>query len=119
MILIKNAKYRIRVYQENDRNCPFKEWLTNLDKTMRLRISARIARFEDGHFGDCKIMGDGIHEARFFIGPGYRIYFAVIEDQIILILAGGDKSSQQKDILKAKKYFAVFLKEIKNANKKS
>lgn len=93
--------------------------MSSLDKPVRARISARVARFEDGHFGDHKPLGDGVVEARFFIGPGYRIYFAIHDGFIVLLLTGGDKSTQDKDIVKAKEFWGRYLEEEKNAKKKS
>jgi len=113
------VKYRIQVYQQDNGKAPYEEWAADLDKPVRARISARIARFEDGHFGDHKQLGDGVYEARFFIGPGYRVYFALHDGQLILLLTGGDKSSQDQDVRKAKGFFKAYLKEVINANKKS
>lgn len=118
MISINSGPYRIRVYLHDNGKAPFEEWIQKLDGAIRARISARVARFEDGHFGDYKSVGDGVIEARFFFGSGYRIYFAIYEDQIILLLTGGDKSSQGDDITKAKLFLKFYLEE-QNANKKS
>lgn len=119
MLSIKSLKYRIQVYQHVSGKAPYQEWASSLDKPVRARISARVARFEDGHFGDHKQLGDGVCEARFFIGPGYRVYFAIHGGQVILLLTGGDKSSQDKDVRNAKEFFKVYLEEVKDANKKS
>ena len=79
--------------------------------------NARIARFEDGHFGDHKSVGDGVTEARFFFGPGYRVYFHISGDQIVLLLTGGDKATHTNDVETAKKFLISYL-EDQNANKK-
>lgn len=84
---------------------------------MKVRIGARITRFEDGHFGDHKNLGDKVFEARIFIGPGYRVYFAIHKGEVILLLTGGDKSTQKKDVRKAKEFFKEYM-EVQNANKK-
>lgn len=87
----------------------FDKWLSKLkDKSARSRILIRLKRIENGNFGDVKDVGDKIEELRFFQGPGYRVYFTRRGNQIILLLNGGDKSTQSKDILKAKE----FLKDI-------
>jgi putative addiction module killer protein len=72
------------------------------DRTIKGRIVARIERVQLGHFGDAKSVGDGIHELRFAFGPGYRVYFAQRGNQVILLLCGGDKGSQLRDIARAK-----------------
>ncbi len=118
MVSIKSGKYRIRVYLHENGKASFEEWIKKLDGAIRARINARVARFEDGHFGDHKAVGEGVMEARFFFGSGYRVYFAIYEDQIILLLTGGDKSSQVDDVSKAKLFLKFYLEE-QNANKKS
>ena len=102
------------IYAEKNGREPFSEWLTSLkDRTFRARIRNRISRLELGHFGDCEPVGEGIFELRFFFGPGFRVYFAKHEDTTILLLGGGDKKTQAKDILKAKSCWKKF-KETEN-----
>lgn len=85
---------------------PVREWLDNMkDAVTRLRIWSRLSRLALGHYGDCKSVGDGVYELRLAFGPGYRIYFGEIGQDIIILLCGGDKSTQEKDIQKAKIYF--------------
>jgi putative addiction module killer protein len=119
MLSIKSVKYRIKIYQQPSGKEPYTDWVSDLDKGIRARINARIARFEDGHFGDHKALGDGVTEARFFFGPGYRVYFAIHKGELILLLTGGDKSTQDADVRKAKEFFSSYLEGHKNANKKS
>jgi putative addiction module killer protein len=76
MIFIKSVKYRIQVYLQTSGKAPFEEWAATLDKPLRSRITARISRFEDGHFGDHKSVGESVFEARFFFGSGYRVYYS-------------------------------------------
>ena len=77
----------------------FDNWFSNLtDRRAFFRIQARIDRAEDGNFGDCKLVGHGVLEMRIDYGPGYRVYFTQRGMEIIILLAGGDKSTQAKDI---------------------
>jgi len=81
----------------------FDRWLARLkDIVTKRKILARLARLENGNFGDFKNIVDGLFELRFFFGSGLRIYYTVRNDQVVLLLVGGDKSSQPKDIEKAK-----------------
>jgi putative addiction module killer protein len=66
-----------------------------------MRIQARIDRAEDGNFGDSAPVGEGVSEMRIHFGPGYRVYFAQRGLEVVILLAGGDKSTQSKDIKKA------------------
>jgi len=82
----------------------FDSWLTKLrDRKARARIQARIDRIELGNFGDAAPVGDGVSELRIFYGPGYRVYFTKQSSVVVVLLIGGDKSSQSSDIEKAKK----------------
>lgn len=82
----------------------FDDWLSNLrDQQVKRRVQARIDRAEDGNFGDCAPVGDGVSEMRIHYGPGYRVYFAQRGMEIVVLLAGGDKRSQSKDIKTALK----------------
>lgn len=81
----------------------FDRWLKTLrDREGQLRIRKRLVRLSNGHFGDCRSVGDGVHELRMFFGPGYRVYFVRRGDVVLLLLAGGDKKSQADDIVRAK-----------------
>ncbi|WP_417686657.1 type II toxin-antitoxin system RelE/ParE family toxin [Pseudidiomarina gelatinasegens] len=81
----------------------FDMWFGTLkDLRGKSRIQARIDRIACGHLGDVKSVGDGILEIRVFSGPGYRVYFKQYGDTFIVLLVGGDKSSQHKDIERAK-----------------
>jgi putative addiction module killer protein len=77
----------------------FDAWFEALrDKQVARRIQARIDRVEDGNFGDCQPVGEGVSEMRIHYGPGYRVYLAQRGAEIVILLAGGDKATQNKDI---------------------
>ncbi len=81
----------------------FLSWLDDLrDILAKRRIATRIIRMQSGLLGDVKSVGDGVSEARIDYGPGYRLYFTRRGQEIIILLVGGDKGSQQKDIERAK-----------------
>jgi putative addiction module killer protein len=105
----------IRQYIKSNGKIPFDEWLESLKvlKT-RTKIETRLKRLKLGNFGDCKSVGEGVYELRINYGSGYRIYFGKIGKIIILLLCGGDKSSQNQDILKAKEYWNDYIKHEKN-----
>jgi putative addiction module killer protein len=99
-----------------EKTIEFDKWFRKLkDLRARARILFRIQKLEtEEHFGDCKPVGDGISELRINYAKGYRIYFKETDGKIIVLLIGGDKSSQQKDIEKAKE----LAKQITNTKKK-
>ena len=106
----------IIIYSTPRGTYPFDLWLASLeDRQARARIRKRLARVRLGNLGDYKSVGEGVQELRINYGPGYRIYFARSDNQIVLLLCGGDKKTQSKDILKAKQYWADY-QEKENAS---
>lgn len=98
------------VYQNEDEIEPFTKWIFSLrDSQTRKRIEARLARLEQGNYGDVKPIGEGLSELRLFFGAGYRIYFGEQDEYIVVLLCGGDKSSQNRDIKEAKTYWKEYL----------
>ena len=90
----------------------FDEWLTKLkDRSAQANIILRIERAENGNFGDHKSVGNYVSEMRIHKGPGYRVYYTQRGDTIYLLLVGGDKSSQKRDIKKATELAAELLDE--------
>ncbi|BAQ47333.1 MULTISPECIES: type II toxin-antitoxin system RelE/ParE family toxin [Methylobacterium] len=82
----------------------FRAWIAGLrDERARLRINTRIRRLSLGNPGDVKTVGDGVSELRIDYGPGYRVYFTQRGSEIVILLCGGDKRTQDKDILAAKR----------------
>jgi|SRR5579859_5100891 len=98
---------RINIYSTNTGKSPFSDWLEDLDIKTRSIIRTRIDRIKLGNFGDAKLIknGGGIKELRIDYGPGYRVYYGMKGNIIVILLFGGDKGSQTRDIEKAKKYW--------------
>ncbi len=93
----------------------FHEWLRSLrDKRARARVRVRLNRLRLGNFGDCKSVGGGVSELRVDYGPGYRVYFGRQDDRIVILLCGGTKKTQSKDIQLAQQYWAEYQREEKN-----
>ena len=93
---------RVIVYADQEGNEPFTDWLYGLKDSMgRKRVLIRIARLEQGNYGDCEPVGEGVSEMRIHVGPGYRAYYTRRGAVIYLLLLGGDKSSQKRDIKRA------------------
>lgn len=98
------------VYATQDGKEPFTDWLKKLkDAQTRRRILKRIARVEQGNYGDFKSLKEGVFELRLHFGSGYRVYFAEHGDQVVVLLCGGDKPTQDDDIEHAKRYWKDFL----------
>jgi putative addiction module killer protein len=104
----------IRRYQLVDGRIPLDDWLNGMrDKTSAAVVRMRIRRMEAGNFGDCKPVGEGVSELRMDIGAGYRLYHARHGKNLVILLCGGDKSSQQSDIRQAKTYWADWKRRQK------
>jgi putative addiction module killer protein len=92
--------YLIEHYLTNGKyKDPYIDWLNRLlDKRAKVAIARRVARIEQGNFGDHKFCGEGIWELRIDIGPGYRVYYAFSGQRMVILLGGGDKRTQNADI---------------------
>ena len=94
----------IRQYTKQNGKSPYDESIKKFDKSIRTRIEIRLARVQHGNYGDVKQLSNNLFELRCQFGNGVRIYFTEIENTIIILLCAGDKSTQTKDIEKAKEY---------------
>jgi putative addiction module killer protein len=105
------VKQRVaEIYESPSGKKPYFKWIKGLkDNKGKAKIFARVDRAKTGNFGDYKDLKDGVFEMREDFGPGYRIYFGIDGDEIIILLAGGDKGSQDSDIAKAKDYWLEYL----------
>lgn len=93
----------------------FDAWLSQLkDPVGKARIIERIRSLERGHFGDCKSVGGHVSEMRIPFGPGYRVYFTRIGDMVYVLLCGGTKRGQQRDINRAVDMANILKKESKD-----
>ena len=105
--------YEIRHYLTSDEKDPFLEWRSKLrDTKAKIAIDRRINRIELGNFGDHKFCRDGIWELRIDVGPGYRVYYAIVGSQIILLLCGGDKRTQNSDITRACEHWQDWQRRV-------
>ncbi len=104
---------KIFIYSTSTGKEPYANWEDSLDTMTRAVVKNRLERIKLGNFGDAKMIkdGEGIWELRIDYGPGYRIYFGKKWTTIIVLLTGGDKRSQSRDIAKAKRYW-LECKEI-------
>lgn len=100
----------VKIAQLSNDKAPFIEWLDSLDKVTKFRIQSRLTRLLENNFGDHKKIDNEISELRLKFGSGYRIYYTEIDNVIVLLINGGDKSSQNKDIQKAKQILQEWRK---------
>lgn len=98
---------------END-ICPYDEWFTTLTEGDQLMVIDRLARVRQGSLGEINVVGEGVWEFKFRRGRALRIYYAKIGSLILLLLAGGDKRSQKKDIRKAIELFANYKNGVRS-----
>ncbi len=105
--MVKNLRCKnVVIYADEKGYEPFTTWVNRLRNAVgRKRILARIARVEQGNFGDHSTVGNGVSELRIFFGPGYRVYYGEDSENVVILLCGGDKGSQKSDIKKAKLYW--------------
>ena len=94
-------EYKISNYIDDNGNEPIIAWLKSLDGTIRKRVLLRFDRLKDGNFGDHKQLNEYLYELRFNFGSGYRVYYTFENNTIVLLINGGDRKSQVKDIKKA------------------
>jgi putative addiction module killer protein len=107
--------FEIEYYSTREGKKPFKAWLEGLkDVTGRAKIRVKLDRARLGSLGDYRSVGEGVHELRVGYGPGYRIYFAIEGRRLLLLLLGGDKSRQQRDIATAKEYWQDYKERKKH-----
>jgi putative addiction module killer protein len=94
-------------YEQDDGRSPFIEWAAALrDKVAKARIATRLRQIESGNFGDSKPVGEGVTELRIHVGAGYRVYCGRHGESWVILLCGGDKDTQTKDISRAKAFWA-------------
>lgn len=107
----------VNEYIDGRGRSPYADWLGSLrDPRARAKIIMQVDRMELGLFGDTEPVGEGVNELRIHYGPGYRVYYAKDGQNIYLLLCGGDKSTQKKDIKQAKKYWSEHKQQKRNRN---
>ena len=103
------CSFTLEYYITETGKIPFRDWLESLkDIHARAKIRVALDRIRLGNFGHAKSVGEGVHEFKIDYGPGYRVYYAFSGAAIVLLLLGGDKASQSKDIARAKEFWKVF-----------
>lgn len=111
--MTENAIDVLEYLTEGGRN-PFRKWLEGLkDRRARARVRVRLNRIRLGNFGDCKSVGRGVSELRIPYGPGYRVYFGRKGNTVVILLCGGDKRTQSRDITLAQEYWADYYRRTK------
>ncbi|MBE9075786.1 type II toxin-antitoxin system RelE/ParE family toxin [Romeria aff. gracilis LEGE 07310] len=104
-------QWEIQKYVTESDVCPFDRWFETLDKQTQARIDVRFDRLRLGNFGDHKSVGEGVYELRFSFGPGFRVYYGFAGRRLVLLLAGGSKKDQSRDIKASQKFWKAFQSE--------
>ena len=105
------SEKQVENYVRPDGSCPFEDWMNSLqDQQTRARIRARIARVRLGNLDNCEPVGGGVLELKIDYGAGYRIYCGQVGAKLIILLCGGDKSSQSENIRRAIEYWEDYKK---------
>ena len=107
-------RYTLKIYETSSGIEPLTEWLNGLkDQKARIALRMRLDRMQLGNLGYCEPVGEGVSEMKIDLGPGYRIYYGMIGRTIVLLLCGGDKKTQNKDIRRALEFFRDHKKREK------
>ncbi len=107
--MLSSKPREAKSYRTENNRSPFEDWLSKLkDVVGKAKIFARIERAEKGTFGKYRDLGSGLFELKEAFGPGYRIYFGLERDELIILLIGGDKRTQTKDIAKARELWSEY-----------
>jgi putative addiction module killer protein len=108
---MNDTQIEILEYLTESGQNPFRKWLEGLrDRQARAKIRVRLNRIRLGNFGDCKSVGGGVNELRIPYGPGYRVYFGRKGNEVVILLYGGHKKTQSKDIALAQEYWEDYLR---------
>jgi len=108
------SKRKLIVYETLNGVKPFDIWFNSIkDPVVRFRISSRIDRLRKGNLGDCKSLKNDLYELRLHFSSGYRIYYSELDNVVLLLLCGGDKGSQNRDIKKANQFLKDYMERIK------
>jgi len=105
-------KIIIKLYKTSNGKFPFLEWVQSLDFTEQAVIEMRLTRVRAGNLGKYDPVGDQVYEFKIEYGPGFRVYFGIVNPELIVVLWGGIKRGQQKDIDKAKSYWTVMKETL-------
>lgn len=95
-------------YEQDNGHCPFAEWVDTLNEKAAAKVLTAVERMRQGNLGDHKSVGQGVTERRIDFGPGYRIYFGRDGDKLIILVGGGTKSRQGRDIKNAQQMWAEY-----------
>lgn len=106
----------IEEYLDEKGRSPFGEWLKTLDRDVRARVRTRIDRIVRGNFGDSRHLAEGVYELRLDFGPGYRIYYGRAGPVVVILLCGGDKSTQRADIDRARRYWLAYSHRVSDGD---
>lgn len=105
----------VRNYITPNGRDPYRQWYTSIkDRKTQAIITSRIDRLQHGNPGDCKWLSSGLYELRIDYGPGYRVYFGLFRNRVVILLGGGTKRTQQRDIVRAQVYWNEFLERVKD-----
>lgn len=104
---------QIKIYQTQNGKAPVTDWIDGLDNVTAMRVAQSLTRLEAGNTSNLKSVGQGVHELKMSFGAGYRVYLGLDGTMLIILLTGGSKQRQNKDIAQAQSYWADYKKRKK------
>jgi putative addiction module killer protein len=110
---------KLSQYRDGDNAVPYEEWESSLPSVMAARITKYVKRMENGNFGNSEPVGSGVSELKINVGPGYRVYYGQDGDVLVILLGGGSKKRQSRDIADAIERWTLYKKQKREESKQS
>jgi putative addiction module killer protein len=110
---------KLSQYRDGDNAVPYEEWESSLPSVMAARITKYVKRMENGNFGNSEPVGSGVSELKISVGPGYRVYYGQDGDALVILLGGGSKKRQSRDIADAIERWTLYKKQKREESKQS
>ena len=110
---------KLNQYRDDNNGVPYEEWESSLPSVMAARITKYVKRMENGNFGNSEPVGSGVSELKINLGPGYRVYYGQDGDTLVILLGGGSKKRQSRDVADAIERWKIYKRRKREADRQS